>query len=384
MSLRRQKKIAMERARNAMTAVGNLSRKAAVKAHGLRRPLVRWQARRRRFQERVDALRAEAGIEQEIEQVADAGDPIIVGPWLSEVGYEALYWVPFVRWFRATYRIPRNRMLILSRGGAASWYSDITPNHADVFHQVTVEEFAARNAERAAGPAGTIKQLDLSPFERQLIERARVDWGMPRVQVLHPSLLYRLFKQFWAGNRPLSFLDDHAMYSRVAAPPPVAGEFDLPPEYVAVKLYTAQSLQDTPATRAMLRDLLGAVAEQYPLVMLDTGLALDDHDDYGLGAARAIDARRWMTPADNLAVQTRIIAGAKAFVGTCGSIAWLAPMLGVNTTALMTDDKALAVHLQVARRVNRVLGAGRFSPLDLGAFDALGLTVAGRAIAGRA
>ena len=52
-----------------------------------------------------------------------------------------------------------------------------------------------------------------------------------------------------------------------------------------------------------------------------------------------------MTPRNNLGVQTQIVAGAKAFVGTCGSIAWLAPRLGVDTSALFVDPKWLHAHL---------------------------------------
>jgi hypothetical protein len=370
-------KTAVERLRNAPTIARNLSRKAVLYVWGLRRPILRWQARRQRMNEKWTALRTELRLEQEIERLAETGDPIVVGPWMSEVGYETLYWVPFIRWFRSTYRIKPDRMLVLTRGGAAAWYADITPHRAEIFDYVTPDRFMAYNATRVEAPGGTIKQFDMDVFERDLVERARADWGVRRVQVLHPSLMYRLFRQFWAGNRALSFLDEHTMY-RVLSPPDDASTraIDLPGEYVAMKFYTAQSLQSTPHTREMLRALIGAVAERYPVVLLDTGLVLDEHDDYAFSQGqRVMSAREWMAPRNNLAIQTRIIAGARAFVGTCGGVAWLAPMLGVDTTAVMTDDKALTVHLQVARRVTRVLDAGRFTPLDLGAFGALGLTV---------
>ena len=367
-------KIATERLRNVPVIVRNVSRKAVLYAWGLRRPLLRWRSRRRRVQEKWAAVRTEISLEQEIERLTDTGDPIVVGPWLSEVGYEALYWVPFVRWFQSTYRIKAEQMLVVSRGGAGAWYADITPNRFEVFDHVTPEAFAAYNASRSEGPGGTIKQLEMPPFERDLVERARAHWGVPRVQVLHPSLMYRLFQQFWAGNRALSFLDEHTSYRMVAPPEPDAPLPGLPDNYVAVKFYPAQSLQDTPETRRILRELLGALAEQHPLFMLETGLVLDDHGEYDFPHTdRIISAREWMTPRNNLAVQSRIIANATAFVGTCGSIAWLAPMLGTDTTAVMTDVKFLNVHLHVARRVYRVLEAGRFTPFDLGALAPLGL-----------
>jgi hypothetical protein len=380
--VQRVARIGLERARNAPVAVRNLSRKAAVVAWGLRRPFMRWRASRRRVREKWVALRAEISLDEQIERFADA-DAIVVGPWLSEVGFETLYWVPFVRWFRATYHVKPDRMLVLTRGGAACWYADITPNHVEIFDLVTPEAFAAHNAARSDAPGGTIKQLELSsPFERDLVDRAQAQWGFHGAQVLHPALMYRLFQQFWAGNRPLSFLDEHTRYGLVASPSDdVIGDGALPDDYVAVKLYSAQSLQDTPDTRRLLADLLGSIAEQYPLVLLDTGLALDDHGEFEfVPRQRVVSARAWMESRTNLAVQTRIIAGARAFVGTCGSVAWLAPMLGTDTTAVMTDAKFLNVHLHVARRVYRVMGGGRFTPLDLGGLAPLGLgvTAAGR------
>ena len=72
-----------------------------------------------------------------------------------------------------------------------------------------------------------------------------------------------------------------------------------------------------------------------------------------------------------------IIGRAASFVGTCGALAWLAPMLGVDTTAVLADARFLHGHLQVARRAYQVIGGGRFSPLDISAFDQLGIELSG-------
>jgi hypothetical protein len=65
------------------------------------------------------------------------------------------------------------------------------------------------------------------------------------------------------------------------------------------------------------------------------------------------------------------VGGARAFVGTCGSIAWLAPRLGVDTSALFVDPKWLHAHLAVAMRAYHKLGAGRFAVADLRALQVL-------------
>src|SRR5207248_7465274 len=77
---------------------------------------------------RIDTYRAEWAVERDVARVVSGSDPIVVGPWLSEVGYEVLYWIPFVRWVQSQFHIPPERLVVVTRGGAASWYEDITTN----------------------------------------------------------------------------------------------------------------------------------------------------------------------------------------------------------------------------------------------------------------
>jgi len=74
-------------------------------------------------------------------------------------------------------------------------------------------------------------------------------------------------------------------------------------------------------------------------------------------------------------VQTRIIAGARMYVGTCGSLAWLAPLLGVATVPVFTDASFLHAHLHLARRVYGRVGGGAFSPIDLAGLVDAGLAI---------
>jgi ADP-heptose:LPS heptosyltransferase len=115
---------------------------------------------------------------------------------------------------------------------------------------------------------------------------------------------------------------------------------------------------------------MDSLAERTNVVLLDTGLVLDEHADYSFGASgRVVSARQWMTPANNLGVQTQIIAGAQAFIGTCGSLAWLAPMLGTDTLAVYADDHFLTPHLYAARHAYNSMQAARFTAMDLAVLD---------------
>jgi len=77
----------------------------------------------------------------------------------------------------------------------------------------------------------------------------------------------------------------------------------------------------------------------------------------------------WLTPQNNLAVQTEVIRRATRFVGTCGSLAWLAPMLGTDTLAIYADDHFLTPHLYAARHAYNSMQAARFTPMDLAVLD---------------
>ena len=370
---RRRFKVLREKIRNSGVALVNISAKQFRRAASLRARVHKQVHEIGEAKKRVDTYRAEWRVERDLARVVAGSDPIIVGPWLSEVGYEVLYWVPFVRWVQSQYDISPDRLVVVTRGGAASWYSDITSNAVELFDLMSPDEYAAGNAQRSVEDRGTLKQFGVSSMDQRIVADVQRRIGASRTRVLHPSFLYQLFHQFWLGHRPPSFLEKRTRYRRMTAPdvavPP------LPSEFVAVKLYTAASLPPTDAVRRALQSIVLGLAERKPVVMLDTGLTLDDHEDYSFGvASRVHSVRDALRPRDNLAVQTAIISRASSFVGTCGALAWLAPMLGIDTTAVLADARFLHGHLQVARRVYQLMNGGRFSPLDISAFDHIGLS----------
>ena len=344
------------------------------------RALARWRSRARRLGEQWATLRGEWAVERDVEQAVGGSDPIIVGPWISEVGYEILYWVPFVRWVVAAYRLPPERIIVLSRGGTASWYGGLAGRYAEVLDYVAPQEIAARAA------SGALKQREVSDLDRRLVAAASQSLGLGRVRVLHPSLMFRWFAPFWSGHETLGFVERHTRHVRVV-PPDVPLPISLPAEYVAVKFYSARSLQDGPQVREQLRAMVDGLGAQCAVVHLDTGLGIDEHSEYELGGERTLSVGGCLDARTNLAVQTRIIAGARMFVGTCGGIAWLAPLLGVPTVPVFTDASFLHAHLHVARRVYGRIGGGSFSPVDISALPDAGLVI-GRtdrlAVGGRA
>jgi hypothetical protein len=313
------------------------------------------------------AIVRDVSVRRELRNAARHHGPVIVGPWLSEVGYEALYWVPFVRWFADHYRVGPDRLVVLSRGGVASWYGGIASRYIEQLDLMTPEEFAARNRERQG--ATDQKQLGHTELDEELLSRARARLGIGTSGVCHPSAMFRLLRNFWLGTEALQYLLDYTRYAAPAAPAGVTLP-SLPADYVAVKFYSGRALMDTPRHRAVVRTLVERISRKHPVVMLSAGLSLDEHSDYDfrdLPNVASLDG--CVTPQNNLLIQTEVIRGAARFVGTCGSLAWLAPMIGTPTLALYADDRFLTPHLYAARHAYLSMQAATFTPVDLNVLD---------------
>jgi hypothetical protein len=332
------------------------------------------RARKRaaRFREHVvDPWLEQRAIERELAALARGTDPIVVGPWLSEVGYEVLYWRPFLTWAVDRFRIAPERLVAVSRGGVDDWYRGIAGRYVELLQLFSPAEFGERNEARRG--SGDQKQLAHADFDAEILGRvamAHLNGHTPRA--LHPSLMFRLFRPFWFGDRSLDFFLNHMRFTRVSASSEVVP--GLPSRFAAVKFYTGPAVPDAPEHRRALRGLVSRLAERMPVVVLDTGLTIDEHRDFlfeDVPNVMLLGDR--LTPASNLAVQTGVIARASLFLGTCGSLAWLAPMLGTPTIGVYADDRFLAPHLFVAKHAYRLMGASLFTTMDLGAVGALEL-----------
>jgi len=92
---------------------------------------------------RLAADRRASRIEQELEALARDARPIVAGPFLGEVGFELLYWVPFLAWCAERFQVDPERLIVISRGGTAAWYAGFANRYADAFDSTTPEAFRA-------------------------------------------------------------------------------------------------------------------------------------------------------------------------------------------------------------------------------------------------
>jgi hypothetical protein len=309
-----------------------------------------------------------------VERLVRDGRPILVGPWTGEVGFELLYWIPFVRWVVTTYGISPDRLRVVSRGGTAAWYGNLAARYSDVFEHVTPEAF------RAATEAAK-KQRQVGAFDAEVARRIVEAHGGP-MDLLHPGMMYRLFQPYWKGAAPATRVERYTAYAPIARQRDDAVP-DLPAEYVAVRFYFSDCFPDTEANRAFVASTIEALERQVPVVLLNTPFALDDHRDVAPAAGRVLTIGARMAPERNLALQTEVIAGARAFVGTYGGYSYLAPLCGVPSLAFYSARTFKMQHLEMAQRALAGLGAPALVPLDTAVAPLVRLALGSVAVAAR-
>ena len=308
----------------------------------------------------VSAEQDTAPLYQALDAIAKGGGPIVVGPWTGEVGFEVLYWAPFLEWFRTRWRVGGERFVIVSRGGVESWYAIPGARYVDIFSIVAPDAFRART------DPDEHKQRDVSEFDRELVDAASHRAGVQGAAHLHPRLMYRAFAPFWRDEAGFGLIERFTSHRRLApVDDPVLG--GLPPEYVAARFYFSDCFKDTPANRDLARSTIEAIAERMPVVLLDPGLRVDDHADYAPAAGgRIFSIAAGLQPERNLAVQSAVISHARAFVGTYGGYAYLAPFYGVPAVGFYSERDFKLHHLHVAQRVLERLGRATVIPVDVG------------------
>ena len=301
----------------------------------------------------------------------DPSEQVLVGPWVGEVGYELLYWIPFLRW--AVERTPglAEKLVVVSRGGTASWYRGISNTYVDMYDIASPDEIARLHDEAHAETAGAQKRMAETELDEQLLTRVRERLGIEAGPALHTSTMFRLYWEL-VKKAPLH---DWRIFSFHPFGQPESAELDgrLPPDYVTARFYFSAAFPDTDRNRATASRILTSLAEKTDVVLLNPGMRFDDHSDWDpslSGNVHRIDDL--MTPTNNLHLQSVAIGRSRAFVGTYGGLSYLAPLLGVPSLAVFSDrDRFRRHHLELAQRIFHPPVYGDFVALDTRQLDLL-------------
>jgi hypothetical protein len=360
---RRRRKLARLR-RRTRAKVGVVTRKLGIHEQ-VKRVVQARELRRRPASPDSSAL-----IAATVERVRSAGRPVVVGPWIGEVGFEVLYWLPYLRWLTEHHRVDTSRWIVVSRGGTQSWYGDLAGGgYADALSVLSPDEFRTANEARWR-EVGSQKQRYDSDVEELLLDQLHAQGAIPEdYELLHPSSMYQAFWHHWKQSSPTTLVQRCTRYTALP-PPPLPPGLELPDEFAAVKWYFRPSLPDTPANRTRLRDITSAVADRLPVVLLHENPSLDDHAEADLSDLPGVRAVLGDVPPErNLEVQAAIIARASEYVGTYGGLGYVPMTYGVPSRLYASDMAPLsAVHVRTGHFAAATLGVAH-SLVDLGAAD---------------
>ena len=287
---------------------------------------------------------------------ATRGRTVIVGPWCSEVGFELLYWIPFVRQRLRERGMTPDRVVVVSRGGVSAWYGDIAARYFDLLDWFPAERLLEEQQERIRVGGGE-KQMSITRFDRDVLTRVRDEIGDPGARVLHPLTMYQRYRGVWTRTRSPAVVERELDFAPIAAPaaPPVGLAQG---EYIALKAYFSNSFPATPENRHALNELIDRLAGHGPVVLLGNGGAIDDHEHPEFSSLELVrtDVPRG-PPHTNLARQTGIVRGARLLAATYGGFSYLGRFIGVPTCAFHSHDVFNPIHLDVLRRAERALQA---------------------------
>jgi hypothetical protein len=302
--------------------------------------------------------------EQALRRAARSGRRILLGPFLGEIGYELEYWIPFMRRELHRHGVDRDRVTVMTRGGAALWYQDFAAHELDILELLAPDRYLTLLEGRRAR-ARDLKQLRIERLDRELIALARERLGP--VTVIHPSLMFARLRGLWFKGTPLADLQPRLDFRPLEVEAePLSG---LPQRYVAVKAYFNECLPETPENERFLSSVIGRLATVAEVVLLSTGLSVDDHREWETRQHRVHSIEHLLRPEDNLAVQTRIIAGSRGLVATYGGFSYLGALLGVPTLTFYEIEQTVPVHLAVLRAAAPGVAYERIATGDVAALE---------------
>ena len=261
--------------------------------------------------------------EYRFRRMAHSKAPIFVGPWRSEVGFETLYWLPWVSAWCERYKVPKERLIAISRGGAGVWYG--TPQRLDLYDYAPVSRVRQAMLSDAA-QSGSVKQQQITDWETAQLKVFAEHLGIRRYHVLHPSAMYRALTPWWEGHMSWQELVPQLAFEPIPMAP-VPLDIALPQQFVAVSFYARHTWPLTDELHTWVAQLVDGIAKHVPVVVLESGVHTDEHVPFPLHGPNILNLSMSMTVTNHLAVQAAVLAKSQCFIGTYGGMMQLAVRL---------------------------------------------------------
>ena len=269
-------------------------------------------------------LSAELSAEAALVRAAEGDGPVVFGPWTGDPDLELLYWVPFLRWARRRFKIDKERVIVISRGGAGGWYEGLG-TYLDLSELFDPEALAALEQARVQELARRGKKFGLTEPDRQIFRRLDRRLGFRGFSVLPPWAMHLLFERYWSGQAGPAFIAEHTRFAPLKLKEKKIRQLcpGLPARYLAMGFEGGSSFPDRTETRAFASELVRRAARRIEVAVVGG----DGWLEAAVGEAAGV---HWigLDPVQAQAVGSAVMAGAEAYVGAQTWLAYAASAFG--------------------------------------------------------
>jgi hypothetical protein len=291
-------------------------------------------------------------IENQLSKIAklNKSDRILIGPWLGEIGFELLYWVPFVRFVMNELGIPKSKVIIISRGGNSSWYSDFAGKYFNIYDNFSAQEIANIQNSRVF-ELGHQKQSKLTESDTNLI-KSFIPKINRKVGILHPSDMFTLFSPYLSGRLGVSYALSITQFKPMKFKRYGKAK-DLPKDYICCKFYFRESFPDCVENREFIRKVIDYFSKKSHVINLTLNYKLDDHETYFQNSSNVIEIDETQVPyEENIQIQSSIISNSRLFIGTYGGFAYLANLANIPSVCFVSEHetKSTTRHVDFANQ----------------------------------
>jgi hypothetical protein len=175
------------------------------------------------------------------------------------------------------------------------------------------------------------KQAVMSPFDAEIVDRAARAFELSDYHVLHPSMLFRVRSRL-QKDRALERMQDVLRHERFDMSRD-NGLRGLPASYVAMSVAFTDALPNTDENRQFLTTLVDHVSSDSDIVLVDS----PPPAEIAIPRSDRVHRLETIHPNVDTAIQTQVVARARAFVGSHGGLAVAAAFCGTPALTYHSD-----------------------------------------------
>jgi hypothetical protein len=273
---------------------------------------------------------------------------IIIGPWMSEIGFELLYWIPLLQ---KKYNFENKKIIVISRGGVSHWYSNLK-----VYKYLNVQELIKdddfKDFIRVKAQIGEQKQTNVENLESKIYEIVMKKFSISaeECKILHPRIMYNYFRPYWNGSSKMNF---SALQKNITLdyPKKLNMKIDIK-NFVVCKLYSSSILymeNDKEKYLQKISLLMNIINQRYKIVFLnynsgdDHKLILPSFDEKLKLKERYYldDLFEEVDKDNNLEIQNFLVSRSEFFFGTYGGFSYLPSYYQKNSITLKNNNQKL-------------------------------------------